>query len=220
MGRLALTLTLILTLTLTLTRTVTVGTLALLFLAAVFSIVVFDPDESEELQPLAAGKGLRARLPTRWRGGAKKAHAQAAAQEQLQRSRQVARELAGEEEDGAAAPTAAVPVAAAAAGNGRGVLWHRPAGQRARRGSRAVKQTSSRARSGSGAAAAGGATAAPNGGGGDVKTIVPPPPQRAKRGPTEADARMSDAQIAEYYDVVTAGGGATARRRLSGNGRM
>ena len=55
--------------------------------------------------------------------------------------------------------------------------------------------------------------------GGDVKAIVPPPPQRAKRGPAEADARMSDAQIAEYYDVVTAGGGATARRRLAQNGR-
>ena len=89
-------------------------------------------------------------------------------------------------------------------------------GQRARRGLRALKQTSSRAAAASGAGAAGGATAAPNDGGGDGKAIVPPPPQRAKRGPAEGDARLSDAQIAEYYDVVTAGGGATARRRLSG----
>ena len=193
------------------------GALALLLLAAVFSIVVFDPDESEELQPLAAGKGLQARLPAWGRGGAKRARAQATAQKQLRRSREDAREFAEEADDGAAAAIAAVAVAAAAAGHGRGKLWRRPVGQRARRGSRALKETSSRLSSGGGAVggAVGGTAAAPGGSGVGAEAIVPPPPLRVKRGPAEDDPRMSAAQMAEYYDVVTAGGGCTARRRVS-----
>ena len=197
------------------------GALALLLLAAVFSIVVFDPDESEELQPLAAGKGLQARLPAWGRGGAKRARAQATAQKQLRRSREDAREFAEEADDGAAAAIAAVAVAAAAAGHGRGKLWRRPVGQRARRGSRALKETSSRLSSGGGAVGGavgggvGGTAAAPGGSGVGAEAIVPPPPLRVKRGPAEDDPRMSAAQMAEYYDVVTAGGGCTARRRVS-----
>ena len=192
------------------------GALALLFLAAVFSIVVFDPDESEELQPLAVDKGLQARPPASWQGGAKRARAQATAQKQLQRSREDAREFAEEADDGAAAAIAAVTVSAAAAGHGRGTLWRRSVGQRARRGSRAQKQASSRLSGGGGAAggAAGSTAAAPGGSGVRAEFIIPPPPQRAKRGPAEDDPRMSDAQIADYYDVITAGGGCTARRRV------
>ena len=48
----------------------------------------------------------------------------------------------------------------------------------------------------------------------DAEGAVPPPPLGAKRGPAGSDVRVSDAQIAEYYDVVTAGGGETARRRV------
>jgi len=198
------------------------GSLALLFLAAIFSIVVFDPDESEPLQPRADMPILHARLPAWWRDSpAKRARAQATAQRQQQRSREDAIEFAEEADDGVAAAIAAVAVDAAARGHGRGTLWRRPvastAMQRARR-SRAAKQTSSRLSGGGGGAAggaAGGTTAASGGSGVRAEAIIPPPPQRAKRGPAEDDTRMTDAQIAEYYDVVTAGGGCTARRRVS-----
>jgi hypothetical protein len=174
--------------------------LVLLFLVSVFSIVLFDPDEREAPPSAEADEAAPTAAPAKKKRDDEFAEAAAAV---------YGGDLAALE----AAEAAAAQTRALAGRRARvAALMRRRLGLRSRLGARELQMSGAQL----GVSSTGGASGSRPGGGaaaGGSQLSIPPPPQRVKRGPADGDEHMSEREIAEMYDMVTAGGGMMGRKR-------
>lgn len=186
--------------------------LVLVYLTAVASVLAFDPDESEPIEVAAAAEEED------------EGHVR-----RVKQSRQQSDEF-GDDEGPMDPSELTKPLSpsrggAAAAdgaprrrwrpfgGGGGGEAGRRKgSGARQRLGVREMQLSSTR----QGAAAQAAAAPAPRRGGTylDAEGRPPPPPLRVKRGPIEEESgkEMSEAELADMYDVITAGGGMQGKK--------